>query len=207
MRSRILTCLLAITAIALTACGPDDSYDGQPVNLDSCLGVEPDAAAGTGAPRNGVTSSDVLEGDWPWVIAGASNPAYAEGPVRLRAGAFARTTPPEARVSIKVLGCQWADLDGDGAIEAAALVSENFGGSGTFISLQVLDRQRGELFGRLPAELGDRVFPYDFAIEDGVIRVGLLAHAKNDPYCCPSVEETRRFAVRAMRVEPLPAEP
>lgn len=202
MRLSNLGYLLAITALALTACGPDDINDGQRVNLDTCLGVEPDTAAGAGEPRDGVTSFDVLEGEWPWVVAGATNAAYADGPVRLRAGAFTRTSPPEARMTVKVLGCQWADLDADGADEVAVLVSENFGGTGTFVSLHVLDTLNGETFGLAPVALGDRVFPYDFAVVGQVIRVGMLSHTADDPLCCPTEEQTRRFRVRNFQVMP-----
>ncbi len=182
----------ALLAVALTACGPDDfEYNGVPVNFDTCLGV---AATET----NSITSDDILQARWPWTVTDGTGET-----VPLHAGTFTRTSPPEARLTVKVTGCQWADLDGDGLDEVAVLVSENFGGSGTFLSLHVLDTLNGEMFGLAPAALGDRVFPYDFAVVGRVVRVGMLAHTEDDPYCCPSVETTRRFMVRDFAVVPV----
>lgn len=201
MKPSVTLATTVLIAGLLAACGRDTwEYGGQPVNLDTCLGVPV-------TDTRPIASADILQAQWPWTLptdeatdAAADAPdaaaAAPAAPVRLHAGAFTRTSPPEARMTVKVLGCQWADLDGDGADEAAVLVSENFGGTGTFVSLHVLDTLNGEMFGLAPVALGDRVFPYDFAVVGQVIRVGMLSHTADDPLCCPTQEQTRRFRVR-----------
>ena len=96
----------------------------------------------------------------------------------------------------------FGDLDGDDAADAAAVVSIDSGGSGTFIHLlAMLDRngvpvQAGREF------IGDRVRVRSLTISDRRIVVTMLAHGPGDGLCCPSTEVTRAFTLRENRLVP-----
>lgn len=79
------------------------------------------------------------------------------------------------------------DLDGDGAQDAAVILSENSGGSGMFTYLAALFNQDGQPVNTDTVLLGDRVQVTRLSIENGVIVVEMLAAGPQDPLCCPSL--------------------
>lgn len=85
------------------------------------------------------------------------------------------------------------DLNGDGVNDAVVVLAENYGGSGTFLSLvPVLANPEGPKPDN-GATLGDRVQVQSVTIKDGVVSVSLLTQGPNDPLCCPSQAQTQTF--------------
>ncbi len=96
---------------------------------------------------------------------------------------MATITPPIA----------FGDLNGDGITDAVVVLAENFGGSGTFISLvPVLATPEGAS-PQKGASLGDRVQVQSVTITVGAVSVSLLVQGPNDPHCCPSQAQTRTY--------------
>jgi len=90
----------------------------------------------------------------------------------------------------------YGDLNMDGVPDAAAILAENYGGSGTFLSLVPVLAKAGGAHPEKGASLGDRVQVKSLVAEDGVVKVTLLVQAPNDPQCCPSQPQTRIYAYR-----------
>jgi hypothetical protein len=87
----------------------------------------------------------------------------------------------------------FGDLNGDGINDAAVILAENQGGSGTFESvIGVLD-QDGTQQQVSSAQLGDRVLVNSVDISSGVIRLDLVVHGPNDPMCCPSIPQKQNY--------------
>ena len=87
----------------------------------------------------------------------------------------------------------FGDLNGDGVSDAAVVLAENYGGSGTFLTLvPVLATPEGPKPEK-GVSLGDRVQVQSVAISGGIVSVSLLAQGPNDPQCCPSQAQTRTY--------------
>ena len=82
----------------------------------------------------------------------------------------------------------FGDLDGDGVDDAAVLLVENSGGSGSFVYLSAVLNQSGEPVNQATTLLGDRVQVEQLTIKSGEILIRMLAHGPDDPQCCPSQE-------------------
>lgn len=80
----------------------------------------------------------------------------------------------------------FGDLNGDGSADAAAILAESGGGSGTFIYLAVLINDAGTWRNVATTYLGDRVQVETMTIEAGEIVVAGVTHGPDDPMCCPS---------------------
>ena len=75
-----------------------------------------------------------------------------------------------------------SDIDGDGVKDNLFLVSQNGGGSGTFVSLvaQLAISNKGKYINAYP--IGDRISPQSISInKDGNIEVAYLARVDNEP--------------------------
>ena len=83
------------------------------------------------------------------------------------------------------------DLNGDKIDDAAVVLAENTGGSGTFKSLIVILDQNGPIQAGA-VQLGDRNQIKTLGIQDQRILLDMVVHAPNDPMCCPTqpVKET-----------------
>ena len=105
-----------------------------------------------------------------------------------------RYTDRESRVSVAL----WeqialGDLNGDNAVDAAAVLATNTGGSGTFVDLAVVINERGKPVHQTSFFLGDRVKPHRIRIEDGEITLDMTVHGDDDPLCCPTQKVTRIY--------------
>lgn len=90
----------------------------------------------------------------------------------------------------------FGDLNGDGVEDAAVTLAENSGGSGTFIYLAAVVLQDGAPVNVATQLLGDRVQIKSMTVEAGEVVVTLATFAADDPLCCPSLEETRRYRLQ-----------
>jgi hypothetical protein len=93
------------------------------------------------------------------------------------------------------------DLDGDGALDAAVVVSTNTGGSGVFMDLAAVLMVDGKPVNVAIAPLGDRVQIKSLAIRDGGILVDMITHDSDDPMCCPTQPVVEKYELRGERLE------
>lgn len=85
------------------------------------------------------------------------------------------------------------DLNDDGKQEYAALLSENYGGSGVFVFLAVFADVNGELIFQTSALVDDRPMLNALSIESGEIFLDTVIHAAEDPFCCPTLRTLRHY--------------
>ncbi len=85
------------------------------------------------------------------------------------------------------------DLNGDSENEAVAIVTENYGNSGTFVFLAVYQYLNDEPVFVTSIFIDDQPLFDELAIEDGEIFVDVAMHNTDDPTCCPSIETRRLY--------------
>ncbi len=85
------------------------------------------------------------------------------------------------------------DLDGDGRDEIAALISENFGGTGVFVFLAVYKIVNGTAAFLTSSVVDDRPQLNELSIEDGEVFLDATIHSLEDPMCCPTLRTTRHY--------------
>jgi len=87
------------------------------------------------------------------------------------------------------------DLDGDGVDDAAVLLVENSGGSGSFVYLAAVLNRDGQPENVATTLLGDRAQVEELSIDSGQIGVKMLTHGPEDPMCCPSQESQETYTL------------
>jgi len=87
------------------------------------------------------------------------------------------------------------DLDGDGVDDAAVLLVENSGGSGSFVYLAAVLNRDGQPENVATTLLGDRAQVAELSIDSGRIGVKMLTHGPDDPMCCPSQESQKTYTL------------
>ena len=87
------------------------------------------------------------------------------------------------------------DLDGDGVDDAAVLLVEDSGGSGSFVYLAAVLNRDGQPENVATTLLGDRAQVEELSIDSGQIGVKMLTHGPEDPMCCPSQESQETFTL------------
>jgi hypothetical protein len=85
------------------------------------------------------------------------------------------------------------DIDGDGSPDAVAVVMSHAGGTGTFMELAVFALNGRRWIWRGSVSLGDRVSVRVLAVEGDTVLVRMVTHGPEDPMCCPTFQEERRF--------------
>lgn len=85
------------------------------------------------------------------------------------------------------------DLNGDGVDEIAALVGENYGGSGTFVFLAIYTNTNGNLTFQTSTLVDDRPVLNALSIEDGEIFLDSVTRDADDPFCCPTLQTNRHY--------------
>lgn len=90
----------------------------------------------------------------------------------------------------------FGDLNKDGIQDAAFLLAENGGGSGTFVSLgAVLEENGGLVQISNFVSIDDRPVIEDLAIKDSMIAVTALIHSPNIPMATPTLETSQGYMV------------
>ena len=107
-----------------------------------------------------------------------------------------------APISItKIFTSVWADpvlgdLNNDGADDAALILTQDSGGSGTFFYVAVALNEAGKPKGINTILLGDRIAPQNISIKDGVIRVDYAVRNPDEPMVqAPSVGVSEYYKV------------
>jgi len=85
------------------------------------------------------------------------------------------------------------DLDEDGTAEIAALVSENYGGTGVFVFLAVYADIDGVLTFQTSIIVDDRPQLNALSIENSEIFLDAVIHGTDDPMCCPTLKTMRHY--------------
>jgi hypothetical protein len=85
------------------------------------------------------------------------------------------------------------DLDEDGRDEIAALVSENYGGTGVFVFLAIYANVNGRLTFQASTIVDDRPQLNELSIENGEIYLDAVIHGADDPMCCPTSKTMRHY--------------
>jgi heat shock protein HslJ len=132
------------------------------------------------------------------------NATYAgiyDKPVTLRNGLY--QGPPASaggtsrpRVELVRGGVVHGHLLGPASADAAVLLVESSGGSGSVIYLAIMTAKGARATNVATARVGDRVQVRDMRLEPGSIALDLVAHAPQDPMCCPTLKVTRSWRCR-----------
>jgi hypothetical protein len=85
------------------------------------------------------------------------------------------------------------DLDHDGRDEYAALVAENYGGTGVFVFLAVFSEINGKLVFQTSTWVDDRPQVSELSIDNGEIFLDVTTHKTDEPMCCPTFHSTRHY--------------
>jgi len=115
--------------------------------------------------------------------------------VQLVDGQFEQGTPGGADfISVHMTDfVATGDLDGDGVNEVAALISENYGGTGVFVFLAVYANVNGALAFHTSSIVDDRPQLNALSIENSEIFLDATIHGFEEPLCCPTLRTTRHY--------------
>lgn len=173
---RILTALLFLT---LAACAASPTPPPAPVEVSSPI---PSVVSALTAEqvRNAPVSLSTLTGDTPityQLLNGTYNLPNGNGSINL--------------LDFLALG----DLDHDGAEDAAALIAENYGGSGTFVSLIAFRNENGQPVQAAITPIDDRPQITGLRFDAGQVALEATVHGFEDPMCCPTLQTKRHYAL------------
>ena len=94
----------------------------------------------------------------------------------------------------------YGDLNGDGMEDAAVLLAESSGGSGTFISVAAVVNQDGQPVNAGTAPVGDRPQLKSLAIQNGQIVMEIVTQGPDDPMCCPTLKVRKTYSLQDGRL-------
>ena len=94
------------------------------------------------------------------------------------------------------------DLNGDDEDEAVAIVTENYGGTGTFVFAAVYRYLNDEAVYLTSVFLDDRPLINHLEVERGEIFIDAVIHNRDDPMCCPTLATTRRYLLNGVNLIP-----
>ena len=165
---RVLFCWVFMVA-ALAACS------GQPPSVAAALSVD------------GLMNAE-YHTDWAASgVAQLSDGAYQEGDV-------------EGLEFVAILAYPdryaFGDINGDGLADGVMILATSGGGSGTFISLEVLLNESVTPWHAASYALGDRVVVKSVQIKEGEIVLTMIVHGPDDGLCCPSQNAVQRFQLQ-----------
>ncbi len=122
-----------------------------------------------------------------------------DGTATLEGGEFREQAAPGSATEVVIRLGKWSlgDIDGQGALDAAAITVEDPGGSGTFHYLHALINEDDDLRDAGVAFLGDRIRIEGVSAHDGVVTVAMLDRRADEPYAAPpSVPVIRQFRLQ-----------
>jgi heat shock protein HslJ len=94
------------------------------------------------------------------------------------------------------------DLNGDGAPDAAVLLVEDSGGSGSFVYLAAMGFSEAGARNLGTVGLGDRAQIRDLAVADGQIRVDMVVAGEGDPMAFPAAKVRAQFQLAGGTLKP-----
>ena len=122
--------------------------------------------------------------------------------VKLTDGRFQEGTPGSEEFLLVSATDLFArgDLNGDGENEAAAIVTETYGGSGSFVFLAVYQYLDDEPVFLTSIFIDDQPLFNQLAIEDGKIFLDVAVHDSDDPTCCPSLKTKQHYFLNGVNL-------
>ncbi len=124
-------------------------------------------------------------------------------PYQLKDGRFQKGTDPSGAsyADIKLLDqMAFGDLNGDGVGDAVALIAENYGGTGVFVSLLAFVNEDGAPVQKAALGIDDRPVIGSLAFENnGEVTLEATLHTAQDPMCCPSQGTRQQFRLYGSR--------
>jgi hypothetical protein len=170
-------------------------------------GVTPAAEAAAGGSAGAATSTP--SADSPQLPAAAAAPLTAgmlrngtyvlpetKETVTLVDGKYDRAESMEDLLHVTLVNpIAFGDLNGDGAEDAAVVLSENTGGTGFFMNVVAVLNRGGAPVQSASRFLDDRAQLNGMVVIGGRIRIDAVIHGFQDPMCCPDfpVVETLRL--------------
>lgn len=131
---------------------------------------------------------------------------FSDDPVQLAGGQYEAPAAEGSATRLRVSfhGFAEGDLDGDGAEDAAVILVEDPGGSGTFWYLHAMVNEDTTLRDVSWRLLGDRVEVTSVRVDTAVIAVDLLVRRPEEPAVAPpTVPLTRHFVLTDRGLRPL----
>jgi heat shock protein HslJ len=123
----------------------------------------------------------------------------AEGTATLVDGEFRAPAAPGSAAEIVITLLDHVasgDLDADGAVETVAMLAASGGGTGTFYSLHVMERQGEAIVDVATTYVGDRIVVNSLNVaSNGLIELDAVKQGPEDPLCCPSERVLERYAL------------
>jgi hypothetical protein len=116
--------------------------------------------------------------------------------VRLTDGEYSETDEHGSTLRLWLEDIERGDLDGDGVVEAAVILVWNGGGSGTFLSLALVENWHGIPVHRATIRLTDASEVLSLEIEDRTITARLLEPPRPTPASFTDPEQTRVYELR-----------
>lgn len=115
--------------------------------------------------------------------------------VQLTDGKFEQDSPGgEDYVSVTVTDfTARGDLNGDGFDEYAAIIVENYGGTGVFAFLVIFSDENGNLVFQTSTFIGDRPQLTELSIKGREVYLDATIQKANDPMCCPTLKTARHY--------------
>jgi len=152
-------------------------------------------------PVNGLTSSPATPTTVPEYVEEIRNAQYQLGAtdalqvVKLTDGKFEQGTPgSDDFISILVTEfVSVGELNQDGTDEVAALISENYGGTGVFVFLTVFSNVDGTWTFQTSNMVDDRPQLQALSIAANEIFLDAVIHGIDEPMCCPTLRTTRHY--------------
>jgi hypothetical protein len=155
----------------------------------------------TPEPIDELTSSPATSTTVPDAVEKIRNAQYQLGAtdtlqvVQLTDGNFEQGTPgSDDFMSIQVTDfVAMGDLNEDDTVEAAALIFENYGGTGVFVFLTVYSQIDGAWAFQTSNMVDDRPQLNALSIENNEIFLDAVIHGMDEPMCCPTLRTTRHY--------------
>src|SRR5512143_2701823 len=155
--------------------------------------VVPTVASDTGQPGTSLTAEQVKNMKVTLV---ASNEHQT---VQLANGEYKNGMDPMstdcAAVSLLDQPIAFGDLNGDGQVDAAALLAENYGGTGVFVSVIAILNSGGQPVQAGASMIDDRPRINLLAVRDGQILLAGSVHGPDDPGCCAALPVSQVFGL------------
>ena len=115
--------------------------------------------------------------------------------VTLKEGKYDGSADADQVAAVMLPQIAFGDLNGDGLEDAAVLIAENGGGSGSFVSVFAILNQAGKPLQSGAALIDDRANIKALSIKNGQISVDALIHGTNDAMANPTLAVTENYII------------
>lgn len=184
--------LILLFAILLLGCRPaTPTPEADPTNEATPPPVSAFVSPGVPTqtlPLAGITPEQVMNSMYE--LAASNNVRV----VQLVDGAYTEGKPgEEGYLEVRVTDVAIGDLTADGINEAAAIVSEYYGGSGVFVFLAAYEEQKDQAVFNTSVFIDDRPKIEGLRIDNNEIRLIATVHRLDEAMCCPTLETVRHY--------------